>query len=124
MSQTPIPDDLKEMYHFAQEWRREFGGERRYGAGTVEVLIERIGKAEAQVEALQRENAGLRSEIKTLEFEKKRIIQIGEAQIAKLKAPVSDEELTPHCLGKKYFLTEVFDKVIASRATQSTENER
>jgi len=78
----------------------------------------------SEVEALQRENAGLRSEIKTLEFEKKRIIQIGEAQIAKLKAPVSDEELTPHCLGKKYFLTEVFDKVIASRATQSTENER
>ena len=54
---TQIPDDLREMYAFAIEWRHEFGSERRYGAGTVETLIERIGRTEA-------ENARLKEALK------------------------------------------------------------
>ena len=43
------------MYYFAIAWRQEFGGERRYGSGTVEVLIERIAELTAERDSLQRE---------------------------------------------------------------------
>ena len=48
-----IPEDLKEMYAFAIAWRHEFGSERRYGAATVETLIERIGRTEEDCKRLR-----------------------------------------------------------------------
>lgn len=39
-----------------------------------------------------------------------------KAQLERMREPVTDEELTPHCLGKKYMLTEVFNRVLSRRA--------
>jgi len=53
MSERVVPEDLQEMYAFAIAWRHEFGSERRYGAATVETLIERIADLTAEVEQLK-----------------------------------------------------------------------
>jgi len=123
MSQTPIPDDLKEMYHFAQEWRREFGGERRYGAGTVEVLIERIGKAEAEVEALQRENDRLKGERdRQYEFNAGAIAKIATLERAHVPFSTADVCWCQPFEGPTH--PECPMHGAPQPATQSTENER
>ena len=53
MRERAIPEDLREMYAFAIAWRHEFGSERRYGAATVESLIERIADLTAENERLK-----------------------------------------------------------------------
>jgi hypothetical protein len=80
---------------------------------TRDTLIERIAKLTAQLEVSERDFTNL------LDAHHK----VNLAENTRLKAPVSDVELTPHCLGTKYFLTEVFDKVIASRATRTPPQE-
>jgi hypothetical protein len=39
-------------------------------------------------------------------------------KLAAMEAPVTDEELTPHLLGKKWPITEAFDALIAARAAK------
>jgi hypothetical protein len=103
---------------------------------TRDTLIERIAKLTAEVERLQdsrfklavaHTEDQLAIERLNKELEGPRIHRLRNEELerenTRLKAPVSDEELTPHCLGTKYFLTEVFDKVIASRATRTPPQE-
>jgi hypothetical protein len=67
-----VPDDLQEMYAFAIAWRHEFGSERRYGAATVETLIERIAKAEAKLASLEADNTKLREDAEAFRLMRKR----------------------------------------------------
>jgi len=48
---TQIPADLKTLYGNAQAFRHAFGSDRFVGAGTVEVLIERIANLESTLAA-------------------------------------------------------------------------
>lgn len=55
---VPIAQDLRELYAAAAAWRHERGSQPLFGSGTVEVMIERISRAEDRermaVEALER----------------------------------------------------------------------
>jgi hypothetical protein len=109
----PIPEDLREMYENAVKYLGLGPNGLHVREYTrVKMFIERIAKLTTEVERVIEERRLALNKVAGL-----------EAENARLKAPVSDEELTPHCLGTKYFLTEVFDKVIASRATRTPPQE-
>ena len=95
MSSAPIPEDLKQMY---EQCKLQAFNITQYSGGTIAYVIERIAKVEADRDALQQllnlNQQGVNAVMATIENTRKTQAELATARetIARLSAPVSDEE--------------------------------